>query len=133
MAGGEYSNDPTIADDAELWRRIHPDHIFYDENKGRWRPSTAAFENHPNGSPMSVLLGEMVLGSGRGPLDILTGYEGYALASITAGLARQCNQGVAREPLPDEPAHAVVFGEKTYGVRKRFACDCGWAVGLTNC
>lgn len=132
MAGGEYTNDPTIPNDAELWRRIPPHHIFYDENEGRWRPSTAAFENHPNGSPMSVLLGEMVLRSGRGPLDILTGYEGYALASIAAGLARQCNQGVAREPLPDEPAHAVVFGEKTYSVKKRFACGCGWAVGPTN-
>lgn len=71
MAGGEYSDDPTIPNDAELWRRIHPVHIYYDKNKGRWRPSTAAFENHPNGSPMSVLLGEMVLGSGRGPLDIM--------------------------------------------------------------
>jgi hypothetical protein len=51
-----YIDDPTISDETELWRRIPPWHFFHDENLGRIRPSSAAFENHPDGSPMSVLL-----------------------------------------------------------------------------
>jgi hypothetical protein len=34
-----------------LWRRIPPFHFFFDENLGRNRPSTAAFEDHPDGTP----------------------------------------------------------------------------------
>jgi len=56
MPYDHYSDDPTIPDDAERWRRIPPWHFFHDENLRQIRPSSAAFEDHPNGSPMSVLL-----------------------------------------------------------------------------
>jgi len=128
MANAEYSDDRTISNNAELWRRIPPKHIVYDENRGRVRPSTAAFDDHSNGSPMSVLLGEVVVGSGRTALEALAAHQGYSLASITAGMARQCTQAVAREPLPDEPAHGVVVGSKTDKVRKKFAYGCTWIV-----
>lgn len=124
MADAGYSDDPTISNEEALLRRIPRKHIIYDGNMGRERPTTAAFENHPDGSPMSVLLlpiyvAEVLTEPSRHALP-----EGFALASITAGLARQCTQGVAREPLPGEPAHAVVFGKKTYRVRKKFAHNC---------
>ena len=126
MGNGEYSDDSTILDEAELWRRIPPWHFVKDENVGQVRPSKAAFDNHPNGSPMSVVLADAVIESGRGPGAVLTGHEGFALAAITAGLARECQQGVAREPLPDEPAHAVVFGRKTDSVKKKLARGSRW-------
>lgn len=128
MANAHYSDDVTILSPAELWRRIPPKHLVQDENLGRLRPSTAAFEDHPNGSPMSVALADVVIGTGRTPLGLLAGLEAYALASITAGLARECGQGVSREPLPNEPAHAVVFGRKTDRTRKRFSLECHWVV-----
>ena len=121
-------DDPTIPDQAELWRRIPPWHFVRDENLGRVRPSSAAFDNHPNGSPMSILLAEEVTAAGRGPDTALSGHERFALASITAGLARDCGQGIAREPLPDEPAHGVVFGEKTKRTKKRLATGAQWVV-----
>ena len=77
---------------------------------------------------MSVVLADMVTESGRGPTAVLAGHKGFALAAITAGLARQCEQGVAREPLPDEPAHAAVFGKKTDSVKKRLARGSRWIV-----
>jgi len=43
-----------IPDDAELWRRIPPRH--YPQGDGRTWPSSAAFEDPPNGTWMSVLL-----------------------------------------------------------------------------
>jgi hypothetical protein len=128
MENGEYRDDPAILDEADLWRRIPPKHFVKDDNLGQVRPSSAAFENHPNGSPMSVVLADAVIASSRAPDAVLTGHEGFALAAITAGLARECEQGIAREPLPDEPAHAVVFGKKTNSVKKRLAKGSRWVV-----
>jgi hypothetical protein len=61
----DYVDDASIADGAELWRRIPSWHFIYDENLGRMRPSTAAFEDHPNRSPMSVLLADVIFRGGR--------------------------------------------------------------------
>lgn len=69
---------------------------------------------------------------GKGPEDALSGHEDFALASFTAGLARQKKQGVAREPLPKEPAHGVVFGKKTGSVRKNFAKKSVWVIPPAN-
>lgn len=128
MGNGGYSDDLTILDEAELWRRIPPWHFVKDENLGQVRPSKAAFDNHPNGSPMSIVLADVVTEAGRGPDAVLARHKEFALAAITAGLARECQQGVAREPLPEEPAHAVVFGKKTDGVKKRLARGARWVV-----
>ena len=124
----EYPDDFSIPDSADLWRRIPPQHIVRDENLGRLRPSSAAFENHPNGSPMSVLLADIVQQTGRGPHDVLRGHPGFLLAAVTAGLARRCRQSVARDPLLEEPAHALVVGAKTDSARKRLARESVWVV-----
>lgn len=128
MTEGAYADDPTISDAAALWRRIPPWHFVRDDNTGLIRPSSAAFENHPNGSPMSIVLGDEVAASGRSADDVLAEYAGFALAAFTAGLARECEQGVMREPLADEPAHAVVFGEKPKRVGRRLAKSAVWVV-----
>jgi hypothetical protein len=119
-----YSDDPTITDEAALWRRIPPWHFVPDENTGQVRPSSAAFDNDPNGSPMSVVLAAEAIG----PEQVLAGHPGFALASIKVGLVRECQQGVVRDPLPDEPAHALVFGHKTKMVRRRMAREATWVV-----
>lgn len=122
-----HRDDPTITDSEE----IRPDQIVKDENLKRLRPSTAAFEDSSDGSPMSVQLSEVVRSSGGNAETALAGYDGYALAGFTAGFARQeCKQGVEREPLQDDPAHAYVFGKKTDGVKKKFARNSRWVVAL---
>jgi hypothetical protein len=77
---------------------------------------------------MSVVIGDEVLGGKRSVHSIVHGLPGFAVAAFTAGLARSCQQGVAREPLDDEPAHAVVFGHKTGGVKKRLAKSASWVL-----
>ena len=77
---------------------------------------------------MSVLLSDLMLASDRGPSDAIANLERFALAAITAGLARQLDQTVAHEPDEDEPAHAVVIGKKTSKVRKRFAKEAEWVI-----
>ena len=126
MTQAAYTDGPTIASDAWLWRRIPPRHFYFDENLGRIRPSKAAFEDDEDGHPLSVVLADLVTASGRGPAEVLQGHEGFALAQITAGLARSKQQGVQRDPRPDEPAHALVFGRKTESVRRAFAKACEW-------
>jgi hypothetical protein len=44
-------DDASIRDEADLWRRIPPWHCIYDENLGRWRPSSSAFAADPDGHP----------------------------------------------------------------------------------
>lgn len=124
MAVGGYADDPTIPDEAELWRRVPPGYIVYDPHAGRRRPSSMAFYDHQSGSPMSVVLAA----EARGLEAVLAGHAGYALVAITVGLVRACGQGVARDPLPNEPAHAVVFGRKTAAVRKRLVRGSRWVV-----
>jgi hypothetical protein len=123
-----YVDDLTIEDDSPLWRRIPSLHFFYDENQGRIRPSSAAFEDHKNGSPMSVILGREVIDNGRSAESLLVNHSGYGLVSFLAGLARENKQGIVRKPIPEEPAHAEVFGNKTKSIRNALAKNSKWVV-----
>ena len=128
MAAERLVDDTTIANNSHLWRRIHPDWIVPDQNVGGQRVSSAAFEDSANGSPMSVLLAELVRETGRNAGHVLAGFDGYALARITAGHARGGHQGVSRNPLPDEPAHAHVFGRKTGSVKQCLRRHAEWVI-----
>ena len=122
------ADDPTIADEAPLWRRVPPCHVIFDQNLGRFRPSSAAFENHPNGTPMSVLLGGELVDSGRSAESILSGYHDFSLVSFPALVARNNGQAIVRRPLPDEPAHAEVVGRKSGAVKKALVRASEWVV-----
>lgn len=125
MADQSHADDPTIADDAALWRRIPPTWAVADENRGGLRVSSAAFADSPDRSPTSILIAETVFATGRGPEDVV--HEGYGLAALTAGQARQCVQAVARDPWPD-PAHGLLVGPKTTRIRKRLAAAASWII-----
>jgi len=128
MASQRLVDDATITNDAELWRRIHPTWVVHDENTEGVRVSSAAFDNSPDGSPTSVLLADTVRETDRTAENVIAGLGGYALASITAGQARDCKQGVARNPLPNEPAHAYVFGQKTKALKRCLARHAEWVI-----
>ena len=128
MADDGYTDDLTIPDEADLWRRIHPSHIVFDENVGQSRPSSAAFDDSSDGTPMSVLLGQ----EAGPPENALVDYQGYALASFTVGLARACGQGIARDPTSDQPAHVLVFGRKTKSVKRRLTEGSQWVIRPPN-
>jgi hypothetical protein len=127
-------DDPKIKDDAALWRRIPPVWFVWDDNARGMRVSSAAFSDSEDGSPLSVLLADVVAATKRTAHDVLGGFEGYGLASITAGTARKNGQGVMPTPIPDtpdekgEPAHASVFGKKTQGSRRGMAKAAKWVI-----
>lgn len=60
--------------------------------------------------------------------DVLTGYEGFGLVSLSAASVREQNQIVVRKPLPDNPAHGEVIGEKTRGVRRAMKRSAIWLI-----
>jgi hypothetical protein len=121
MPGSDLVDDGSISDENPLWRRIPPMHLVRD-GQGNLRPSSAAFKDHPNGSPMSVF----IFGVESSVEATLGGHSGFGIGAITAGLARQNNQGVRRDPLADHPDHGEVFGKKTDSVRKSFARNAVW-------
>ena len=85
---GPLVDDKTVLDSDPLWRRIPPHHFVRDDNVGGYRASSAAFMNHPDGSPMSVVLGNEVLAAGRLPVSIIAGLSGFGLVSFSAQVAR---------------------------------------------
>ena len=75
MPGVSYVDDPAILSDAILWRRIHPKWVVLDTNRGGVRVSSAAFDDSPDGSAMSVLLADAVESTGRMAADVLARYR----------------------------------------------------------
>lgn len=128
MPPTEFIDDASITDSAKLWRRVPPRHFIFDANLGRVRTSKAAFDDDEDGSPTSVVLADLVAASGRSPADVLQDHPGFALVALTAALARSKQLGVARDPLPGEPAHALLFGKKTDSVRRALAKGSEWIV-----
>jgi hypothetical protein len=116
-------DDPSIPNEATLWRRV-PDRHFVTDASGSIRPSSAAFDDDPDGDPMSTVLAR----PDRDPFPVLLGNGGWALAAINVGLIRELGWIVERRPEPEEPDHVVVVGNKTQGQRKRVARECGWAI-----
>lgn len=121
-------DDPTIADDARLWRRVPQWQFFFDEKRGRWRPKSSAFDDDPatdeyaDGSPMSVFIADGL----SGPDEIMAGHEGFALAELRAGLARSRGQRLVRTPPPQ--GHVHVVGHKIESTRRAFALAADWVI-----
>lgn len=132
MAELAYANDPTIADESVLWRRIPPRWAVLDENRGGLRVSSAAFDNSDDGTPTSVHLAEVASAVGLRPADILQRYDGYGMASLTAGQARGCGQAVGPDALPDDPTHGYIAGPKPKSVKRRLAAAAVWVISPPN-
>jgi len=103
-------DDPGIADDDDLWRRIPPDWVILDENLdveagGRVRPASVAFRD----PELSVLLARE-----DNPERALAGYrqKGFSLAAIKTGQARELRQIVCRKPTLEDRSHLHVEGNK---------------------
>lgn len=105
-----FEDDPNIAGDDKLFRRIARTWIHWDEH-GNATISSAAFRDEE----LSVNIESVMARDGRPPADAIRKYPGYGLASITASHARSLNQRVAPDPLDEEPSHGVVYGPKKRG------------------
>lgn len=116
-------DDLSIPADAVLWRRVPVQH-FVQEADGTIRPSSAAFDDDPDGDPMSTVLAR----PDRDPFPVLLGNDAWALAGVSVALVRELGWGVERRPTLEEPDHVVVIGNKTHSKRKRVARACSWVI-----
>jgi hypothetical protein len=111
-------DDLSIPNEAELWRRLHPDWIIPAASPGGRRISSQAFQNYPGAMALSVSIAAEVVG---GQSAYMQGFSGHGLCSITAGDARAAQQRIVRDSQPDDPAHAHLAGPKSKSVRKQLA------------
>ena len=132
MSSGDLQDDPTIRDQCKLLRRIPPKvnlNLVWDDNLNRWRPTSASFDNHRDSSHnMSIVLGDDLDAAERDVTSVLEGHPGFLLAAITAKVARDNHQSVARDPLPQEPAHGLVVGRKSKGIKSKLAKAAEWVI-----
>jgi len=116
-------DDGSIADGADLLRRIRPDQIVDDKNLGARRPSSAAFKD----PTMSVDTEPILHQHGLDWTFTLRTHSGYSLVRFKAGVARAEPLAIVHKPEPDNPAHTEVIGKKTQGVANRLVAASTWA------
>jgi hypothetical protein len=118
MAAAPPQDDQTIPDHVVLWRRIPPLHWVRDDSAPvGHRISSAAFDD----PEMSVVIAVECTG---GEITLLSGHNGFGIASFTVGDVRTLGWGVVRDPDENLPGHALVLGKKTRGTCLRLAKSC---------
>ncbi len=120
----EAGQEAAVPDQTALWRRVPnwPEWTVFDENLGRVRPSSLAFEDNRDGSPMSAFLE----GYGNSVEDVLLGHEAFYLAAISAGLVRANGLKIVHDPLDGLPSHVEMPGPKPKRVRSALAKAATW-------
>jgi len=116
-------DDPSIADDDVLYRRVHPKQVKWDEaGVLAVRAGSGEFEDSEDGTGCSVAIKSVMEQHGLGISDLLRGYESeQGLAEFFARDARAVGFGVIHKPLASDPAHGELTGPKPPSARKRLA------------
>ena len=89
-----YGDDPSVSNDEILYRRVRREQWHWAEG----RPQSGAFDDSPDGSPMSVALHSLLLSAGLKPQDLLAGHAEFGLVRFTAELARGLGLAVTTKP-----------------------------------
>jgi len=112
-------DDPTIPDDALLWRRVPPDQVKPLADGG-FRVSSAAFRDKTG--ELSVHVASLTDGE-----RALGGYPLYSLAQLSASVPRSLGFSVSRDPLPNDNSHALICPKASKGHASKLAQSCTWA------
>jgi hypothetical protein len=117
-------DDPTIPDDATIWRYVVPQWVVIGDDGVGVRPSSGAFDDSSDG-PMSAILAT----EGRDPASAIPATcPGAGMVAFTAGALRALGMTLERAPEPDEPHHILVVGKKTKGVKNAMKKGSAWVV-----
>ncbi len=114
-----------LGEDEILLRRVPREFRVAD---GGTRPNSNAFDDSPDGSAMSVYVESLLDSIGKTDLDVIRGYDGYALVAFTVGMVRDLGWEVrlgGADPIDTlGAAHAGVHGQKTKAKRRTLAQAC---------
>lgn len=100
-------DDPTVSNDERLWRRVGPSQIITNPETGESRPSSAVFRST---NEISVARASLTT-----PAATLENYPKHSLVEFEARVARLAGCIVVCDPLPDDRAHALVYGSGANG------------------
>ena len=114
------TDDPTIPGDAVVWRRIHRLHDVPSER----RPSSAAFTDSTDGTPMSATL----VTAGADPAAYATRWVAHGVVAISVQQLRDLGLGVTKAPTDDDPDHVSIHGEKKKAITGSLAKVAKWVV-----
>lgn len=107
-----------VRDEEILHRRVHPTFI------------------RPDGSISSQAFRDEEMSVDRAAFreveETLAGYRGYGIAALGAAAARNLGQAVLADPLPRNPAHALVRGRKSKSTSRKLARAASWVVELPS-
>jgi hypothetical protein len=117
-------DDPTIAGVTLLYRRVPPQWVVPDRSRNCTRLASAAFQ----GDEMSVDVGDTLEAIGETPESVVRDYPGFYLVAFPARVARDAEQAVCRDALPDDEAHGLVVGKKTGARQKQIGRGSQWVV-----
>jgi len=130
-------DDESISNDMALWRLVGPNIVIngklmnyiVKDDKGKWRPSSLAFQNTKGTDRMSVYLVETVRATGRNAHSLVSEGKPY-VAALLAGTVRSkpISQIIIKSPTPDEVAHADVCGTKPKTVKQAMAKASAWEI-----
>ena len=108
MSPPVFEDNTSIRDGERLFRRVHISLIVRDDDTGLARVSSAVFKD----KELSVNIESILLDSGSSAESCLQDPRAQKLISITAQNARQLNQAICHDPLPDNLSHGLVYGSK---------------------
>jgi len=122
----EREDDPKIAGDVVLFRRIPPwpDRVTWDDSG---QPNFSSFNFKDKDNELSLHLA-----SETTPDEILRGHEGFGLVQITAQQVREaCGTGVKLCRCAEDPAmgHVLVCGKISSGSAKKLQRATKWVEG----
>lgn len=106
MPGALPQDDPTIGDEERLYRRVYPnpDELEADSTGTGYRPRSGAFRGE---GALSVDLSSLST-----PEETRSRHtpSNFYVAEFSARTAREAGCVIVRDPQPDDPAHALVYG-----------------------
>jgi hypothetical protein len=118
-------DDPSIPSEEDLYRNVLDTCLIREQVSGRFRLTSDTFRDRSE--EISVNLSSLVTPAQSLSLGIP---RHLGVVAITAGEARQLGQIVAKDPIPENPAHALICGHQTRSIRKQMAETARWVYPL---
>src|SRR5262249_1278905 len=118
------ADDPSIANDEILLRRIRPEWIQH-EPDGTIRPGSFAFLDRTPSAELSVHRAALTQ---HAPARVPQAFPGDTPAAISAVSVRSLGYALVSDPTPDDPSHALVCPSPTRGHARKIAKKAKWVV-----
>jgi len=101
----ERQNDLSISNSERLWRRIHPSQINWDTDPPL---VSSGASNTKDGLSVSIVSETTIE-------NLTQNYPEDSVVEFEVGFARSLGCVVFRDPTPNDPAHAIVWGPRAHG------------------